>query len=44
MNMMVNKRMKLDEEVEPSLRIPLIHNIEKMRPEYKNKIKVFQCS
>lgn len=39
-HMMVNKLMRLDKEVESNFRIPAIHEIEKMKPEYKNKKKV----
>lgn len=42
-HMLVNKLMKMDQEVTESDRIPAIYEIEKMKPEYKNKkmIKVF---
>lgn len=38
-HMMVNKLMELDKAVEENLRIHAIHDIEKMKPEYKNKKK-----
>ncbi len=36
-HMLVNKLMKLDRQVDSSLRIASVHPIEKMKPEYKNK-------
>lgn len=36
-HMLVNKLMELDKAVCDDQRIPAIHTIEKMRPEYKNK-------
>ena len=36
-HMMVNKLMELDRAVCDDQRVPAIHTIEKMRPEYKNK-------
>ncbi len=36
-HMLVNKLMKMDEMVKQEDRIPAIHGIEKMKPEFKNK-------
>lgn len=38
-HMQVNKLMELDKIVPDSIRIPAIHEIEKMKPEYKNRKK-----
>ncbi len=38
-HMLVNKLIKMDQEVKEENRIKAIHTIEKMKPEYKNKKK-----